>query len=265
MGDITFENGEIRYNIRTSVEDTTLPRPITQWYQFESRIYWIEDAAYEHRNRFPGPVGRLLLSWHDFGVWAMPADVRETDFFQTTEVIRSYEKSKLSCTPNSPMTAYVKGAMERATEAQQEIIWMRINKEQAELGVHTIVHNAIHGITVSRSSDPRVTTSNRNGYGIIVPVSNALWECLTVEFLSNLYENSDIDPVRVLKLFSDARRINWAEMEKYMEDPFAWYDFNNSRIIDLPRTEEIEYDWGTKNVVRWGVLVFQGITIPTFT
>ena len=96
---------------------------------------------------------------------------------------------------------------------------MRINKEQVELGVHTIVHNAIHGITVSRSCDPRVTTSNRNGYDIIVPVSNALCECLTVEFLSYLYENSDIDPVRVLKMFSDARRINWAEMEKYMEDP----------------------------------------------
>ena len=111
----------------------------------------------------------------------------------------------------------------------------QLNTEQCELSIHTIVHNAINGLTVSRSSDPRVTTSRENNYGIITPISDSLRREITYEMLTNLYTNSDIDTVRVWKMFNDICRINWTEMETKMEDAFAWYHFETIEIIDLPQ------------------------------
>ena len=48
-----------------------------------------------------------------------------------------------------------------------------------------------------------------------------------------------------------------------MEQPFVWYDFNNSQIIDLPYAKEIEYEWDDEEMTRWRFRVFQAVSIPT--
>ena len=72
IGEFYIHNGNIYYK-HADTDDRTLPRPITDWYMFSRRDYWVEDASFEHRHRFPGG-GRsgLLVPWHELGVWAIP-------------------------------------------------------------------------------------------------------------------------------------------------------------------------------------------------
>jgi len=120
-GEIYLEGDQVYYN-DPSLDLTTLPRPITGWYQFSDRIYWVEDAGYEHRQRVPGPTGGLLLPWHELGAFAMPFHQRRRNFFQTDDTIRSFDRSRLTCTPTTPMAAYAKGVMETATPSQRWIL-----------------------------------------------------------------------------------------------------------------------------------------------
>ena len=111
--------GIIRIAADDDVELTTLPQSITEWYQFCCRDYWVEDAGYEDRNRYSSG---LYLPWHELGVWAIPVQRRRREFIQVTEDIRSLLPTTLSHTPNSPMTAFAKGAIENSTPKQREVL-----------------------------------------------------------------------------------------------------------------------------------------------
>ena len=82
-----------------------LPKPITTLYLFRDYPDWVEDKAFEKRNRFTparanGEVPHAYyISWHNVDMYAVPARLRHECYVTTPEEITEMETSPLLPTP----------------------------------------------------------------------------------------------------------------------------------------------------------------------
>ncbi len=245
-----------------------LPRPITEWYMFCDAMYWDDDIIYEDRMRTknfnpctdPGAefIG-LMISWHWINLHDVPINQRYKLFYRTPESIREIELSPVVPTPTSPAAIYAEHLSTWNYDVQDMFV-ARVLREQVEINFSFFVKAASDGVKVSRLDDPRITASGK--YGVLIPIPNKLFSRASNDMVADLFYESGYDMDRIRMAVDRSGLVDWKELAKKMKYPFAWYDFANSKVIDLPRREEIEYHIVGEKVLSWCVRVYPEIRIP---
>ena len=248
--------------------ERALPSPLTEWYMFDNRNSWVEDAAFEHRTRWPArrtpqEIARrgLYIGWHDMAsCWAISAARRREMFFEVTDRLQHYKNSNISNAPNAPSTAYVFHRLTNANDVVRRNIMSFIESETVEMEFHTIVHNAMYGMRFSRMLDPRITTSGT--YGILTEVTDDLRAAVLWKKLWDMYEHADVDVPLIMMMMEQSRCIDWTTLSERMTDPFVLYDFHSSRIIPPDDAFERQYTVQQERLVSWCVRGFAAVDIP---
>ncbi len=245
-----------------------LPRPITNWYMLGEREYWEDDIIYEDRMRNknfnpstePGAekIG-LMISWHWINMHDIPSNQRYKLFYRTPEAIKEIELSPVVPTPSSPMAIYAEHLTTWNYDVQ-DMFLARILKEQVEINFSSFVKAASDGLIASRLDDPRITSSGK--YGILVEIPKQLYWKAGNSMIVDLFYGSDYELERIRLAVDRSGIVDWKELAKTMTHPFVWYDFENSKVIDLPKREELEYHIVGDKVLSWCVRVYPEVRVP---
>ena len=252
----------------TSTIRSLLPKPIMQFYMFKDYKTWVEDGGYEKRSRTATTMnGRSghYVSWSNVNMYAVPAQIRHEVYVETPQEIRRIETSELLPTPSAPAVAYTSGDYLHAVPDLRRLITMYYNDEQLEMNMTSFVLAGKYGILVSRSSDPRLTTSGN--LGIITPLPYALIQEVNPDIMVDLFHGTDVDPAAALLMFWRCYELDW-DTTDHPGPPFYWYNFADGTVEGLPQDAEREPKFDNNKPGRplqsWCIRIWRPCS-PTYT